>query len=254
MWTVYKHTTPNGKVYIGITSRKPVERWNNGCGYINNPHFYNAIKKYGWGNITHEVLFEALEQNQAFELEQQLIQEYKSYDRQFGYNNDLGGSGFKMTEEQKAKQSQRIKSLWEDEEYKKKQSKAIKNAWTEEKRKAHSGANHPMYGKHYCEEVRKKLKESKKGCRPSDYCLMRSHTPEANKKRADKLKLASMKKVVLITPDGSEIVYSSIKVASEKTGVGRDTISYNCRGMQKARNGFIWQFAENTKWKEILNL
>jgi hypothetical protein len=27
MYTLYKHTAPNGKVYIGITSRKPESRW-----------------------------------------------------------------------------------------------------------------------------------------------------------------------------------------------------------------------------------
>lgn len=30
---VYKHIFPNGKVYIGITCKKPIYRWNNGNGY-----------------------------------------------------------------------------------------------------------------------------------------------------------------------------------------------------------------------------
>ena len=29
-YTVYKHTSPSGKVYIGITCRKPEYRWNHG--------------------------------------------------------------------------------------------------------------------------------------------------------------------------------------------------------------------------------
>lgn len=32
-YTVYKHTSPSGKVYIGITCRKPEYRWNHGKGY-----------------------------------------------------------------------------------------------------------------------------------------------------------------------------------------------------------------------------
>lgn len=32
-YTVYKHTSPSGKVYIGITKRKPEYRWNKGKGY-----------------------------------------------------------------------------------------------------------------------------------------------------------------------------------------------------------------------------
>lgn len=27
MYSVYKHTSPSGKVYIGITKQKPVKRW-----------------------------------------------------------------------------------------------------------------------------------------------------------------------------------------------------------------------------------
>ena len=46
-YTVYKHTSPSGKVYIGITCRKPKYRWNNGKGYKEKDQrlFYNAIKK-----------------------------------------------------------------------------------------------------------------------------------------------------------------------------------------------------------------
>lgn len=32
-YTVYKHTSPVGKVYIGITKMNPVRRWANGLGY-----------------------------------------------------------------------------------------------------------------------------------------------------------------------------------------------------------------------------
>ena len=59
-YSVYKHTSPNGKVYIGITSRKPEQRWSNGYGYVKNKHFTHAINKYGWENIKHEILFSNL--------------------------------------------------------------------------------------------------------------------------------------------------------------------------------------------------
>lgn len=45
-YTVYMHIAPNNKIYIGITSKKPKYRWNNGTGYINNDYFTRAIKKY----------------------------------------------------------------------------------------------------------------------------------------------------------------------------------------------------------------
>ena len=72
-WTVYKHTTPSNKVYIGITHMKPEYRWNHGRGYKSNHHFYNAILKYGWENITHEILATGLTQDQAETLEREYI-------------------------------------------------------------------------------------------------------------------------------------------------------------------------------------
>ena len=54
---VYKHVSPSHKVYIGITSRKPKKRWVNGEGYSNNDYFTKAIKKYGWDNFKHEILY-----------------------------------------------------------------------------------------------------------------------------------------------------------------------------------------------------
>ena len=44
-FTVYKHTTPSGKVYIGITSVDVKDRWMSGHGYRHNSYFENAIKK-----------------------------------------------------------------------------------------------------------------------------------------------------------------------------------------------------------------
>lgn len=42
---VYKHTSPSGKVYIGITMQAPSERFKYGNGYKDNEYFWRAIKK-----------------------------------------------------------------------------------------------------------------------------------------------------------------------------------------------------------------
>lgn len=58
-WTVYIHINKsNQKKYVGITSRKPTVRWKrNGEGYKSSPYFYNAIKKHGWDNFEHNILW-----------------------------------------------------------------------------------------------------------------------------------------------------------------------------------------------------
>lgn len=44
-YIVYKHTFPNGKVYIGITKMSPKQRWGNqGKGYYHNKEMWEAIK------------------------------------------------------------------------------------------------------------------------------------------------------------------------------------------------------------------
>ena len=55
-YCVYVHTTPSGKRYVGLTSFSPEKRWRNGGNYRSSKYFYNAIKKYGWDNIKHEVV------------------------------------------------------------------------------------------------------------------------------------------------------------------------------------------------------
>lgn len=90
---VYKHTTPNNKVYIGITCQEPKKRWLYGKGYIHCKYFYKAIQKYGWKNIKHEILFENLTREEAIQKEIELIEKYNSNNQKYGYNLTKGGDG-----------------------------------------------------------------------------------------------------------------------------------------------------------------
>lgn len=109
LYTVYCHTTPNGKRYFGITGLTPSKRWRNGKGYYQNKHFSAAIAKYGWQNIEHTIIAEDLSKEAAASLEKELIREFKSNDCNYGYNNSSGGEkpseGARWTEEAKAKNS-----------------------------------------------------------------------------------------------------------------------------------------------------
>lgn len=187
IWTVYKHTTPNNKVYIGITSLPVHVRWRNeGQGYKRQP-FYNAIQKYGWNNIKHEVLFSELTKEEAEEKEIELIKKYKSLLSENGYNSATGGfvnKGFHLTRETKEKlriqklgskhtihtkklmSQQRCgeKAYWHGKKLSIETRQKISLAktgkkgilWTEERKKEMSqkmsGSNNPMYGKKQCGE------------------------------------------------------------------------------------------------------
>ena len=115
-WTVYKHTNKiNEKSYIGITSRKPEDRWGtNGYKYQSQKSKYlcfsKAIQKYGWDNFTHEILFTGLTKEDACKKEKELISFYNSK-APFGYNLTDGGegtSGYEVSEEFKQRRSELV--------------------------------------------------------------------------------------------------------------------------------------------------
>lgn len=107
---VYMHVNKaNGKRYIGITSKNPLERWQGGLGYRHNKHFNDAIQKYGWSSFDHLILYSELSKEEACEIEQHLIAEYKTQDKRYGYNIASGGEHFKHSEASKALMSARRK-------------------------------------------------------------------------------------------------------------------------------------------------
>ena len=88
-YCVYAHTNKiNGKKYIGITSQKPEARWGiNGSRYLYEDSraksaFAIAIRKYGWENFSHEILFNGLTENEAKHKECELIKKYRTADKE----------------------------------------------------------------------------------------------------------------------------------------------------------------------------
>ena len=75
--TVYVDHIPNNKVYVGITQKKVLSRWGkDGTGYKTQQLFWRAIQKYGWDNISHEIVAENLSKEEACQLEVDLIAKY----------------------------------------------------------------------------------------------------------------------------------------------------------------------------------
>ena len=88
-YVVYKHTCPNGKSYIGITSnyesRCYSHQHSSGCNA-----FYDAIMFFGWDNIKHEILMSNLDKETAMAQEELLIIKHNSLHPN-GYNLKLKG-------------------------------------------------------------------------------------------------------------------------------------------------------------------
>lgn len=165
-YCVYKHTSPSNKIYIGITSMNPKQRWANGNGY-RTQMFYYAVQKYGWENFKHDILFEGLTKNEAEQKERELIAYYKSNQKDYGYNVDNGGSSFgSHSEATKQKFSQnmigdtRNKGRVHTDEARKHMSEAhIGNKLTKDAKRKLSEIN---TGKKYSDEVIEHIKAAKR--------------------------------------------------------------------------------------------
>lgn len=100
-WCVYQHVFPNGKKYIGCTSLNPEKRWANGYGYSGQQEVFQAIIKYGWYHIRHEVIQEGLQKEEAIKLERELIENERP---EVLYNSELYSNG-RFIPNKKSKQS-----------------------------------------------------------------------------------------------------------------------------------------------------
>lgn len=88
MTSVYVHTCPNGKKYVGIADN-PETRWANGHGYADNAPFAADIRAYGWDNIKHEIIVAYEEREEALCKEAALIYQLNTIDPQRGYNRRI---------------------------------------------------------------------------------------------------------------------------------------------------------------------
>ena len=90
-YTVYMHVFPNNKKYIGITRQEPKKRYRGGSYYYTQV-VGKAIKKYGWANIEHKIIYTNLTKEEAEKYEQELIKKHKTIQKEYGYNISIGGN------------------------------------------------------------------------------------------------------------------------------------------------------------------
>lgn len=210
-WKVYIHTTPSKKVYIGITSRDVRKRWNRGLGYKSCTSFYNAIKKYGWDNIEHEILEENLSFEDAEIKEKYYIEKYNSNNPAYGYNltsGGLGSNGFRLPEEKRKELS-----------------------------KNRQGINSIGYGFYPSDSTKKKMSDSAKG---------RVFKQGTRQKLADSKK----KPVYQYDLNGNFIREFDCAIqAADTLEINRGNLCSCCRNVVKSAGGYFWSYEmiENPK-------
>ena len=229
MYTVYKHTTPNGKIYIGITKQRVQKRWFNGEGYKGCSYFYKAIKKYGWENIKHEILFTELSKEEAEEKEIELIKFYDSTNCRKGYNLRKGGSlcGFNDEAKKRMRESHIGKKLPEEQK--------------DKIRLAQIGRppTYGMLGKKHSEETKIKMSLASKGKKKS---------LEATEKMRNSLKgkLVGSKNghshAVINITTGEQ--FECISMAAKKYNLCHSAIGQVCLGKRKTCGGYEWKYDE----------
>lgn len=222
-YTVYMHITPNHKIYIGITGKKPIYRWNNGNGYKNNKHFFNAILKYGWENIEHIIIYDKLSKEDACKKEQELIKKYDTTNPLKGYNNSIGGEsgslGVKYSKEAIIK---RLKN------------RKYESSWAK--------------GKHFTEEHRRKIGEKSKGRKHSKETKEKISIANKGKSRKghkwnDYIRKIKCKPIICIE---TKIQYIGLLEAERQTGISHSNICNCLKGKRQTAGGYHWDYVVQT--------
>ena len=244
-YCVYRHISPDGKFYIGITSFEPEKRWRGGYGH--NVHFSRAIAKYGWDNFVHEVLDTNLSKEEAEQKEKELIAKYKTTDRNFGYNLTSGGEiGKKHSAESIEKMSLAKKGKYTGD--KNSRYCVVPSEETREKiRKAltgkFAGEKNPNFGKRMTDEQKQKISQARKGKHyPKNSEALKKSPKVAANINAMKLPISqySLEGLLIRTwpsaPDAAEAIVGTRKAQCNIC---------NCaNGKIKTAYGFIWKHTE----------
>lgn len=170
IYTIYKTTFPNNKVYIGMTSKSLDQRRSSHYSLrnISNTLIARAIKKY-FGQENWEVLYQTKCNIDILEKEKYFIKLYNSKNPDFGYNLTEGGDGvrgFKHSEEANKANSERKKEYYKNNpEHLEKQINTLRSYYEKNPQARKENAQRQFQSLEYRKEFGKKLKDSytKKG-------------------------------------------------------------------------------------------
>ena len=218
-YKVYKHTSPSGKHYIGVTMQNPQVRWRkDGSGYKDNVYFWNAIQKYGWDNIEHNILFENLTKEEAEQKEIELIAFYKSNQRDYGYNIANGGNCVgTVSEETRRKISYANQNR--SQETREKLRNAVLGKKLSKETKQKMSKSH--IGREFSEDTRNKISEALKGIKRGEETKQKVSESKSGKKLTDehKRKISESGKGRIVSEETREKLSKTLKgkIVSEET-------------------------------------
>ena len=231
-YCVYCHTTPSNRKYVGI-SCDPRKRWNEGKGYSKNYVFYRAIRKYGWENIRHDILFDGLSLEEAKEVETRLISEWHLTDRRYGYNLRDGGDG-SFSQESRAKMS--ASRMGNTNTKGKKLRPETKAKISNSLKRYYVSRPGTFAGQHHSEST--KLKLSQRIVSQEQRVKMSHHHADVTGARNP-----SAKPIVQLSEDGDVLKrYAYASLAAEELSIDLSSLIKCCRGKQKTCGGFRWAY------------
>lgn len=253
MWKVYKRTCPNGRVYIGITSKTLDERMQN--GYQNNREFALDIIKYGKENIISEVLEE--HDNYEFALDREWY--YIALYRDICYNK-IGNSKGSLHKTPPAQNPLHRSPSTNTASAQRKQH-IIPLTTKPTDRHICPISSYDLQGNYITTYENAKLAAKKTGINQGDIisCCKGIKSDGQPKYQCrglifryavDKLdefpeKNYRCKRVNQYTLDGEYIhTFASLKDAWLHTGVAIGAIGTVCKGLGKSAGGYMWQYTE----------
>lgn len=247
-WSVYKHTSPSGKVYVGI-AQDVHHRWRgDGSGYKGSTRIWYAIQKYGWENFKHEILAHGLTLQGASELEKTLIRLYKATDANYGYNLRSGGYDGTNHPETRKKLSEALKGHSVSDKvrnlFKERNSIPVICIETGEIFESSADAANKM---NLCvTSINKATLGKQATC--GGYHFEKLHEHENGTAKKFVPSPHEYRRVRCVTT-GEE--YSNVCDASRKTGLSRRGISYACNGVHETCGKMRWEFIDPEDRKEV---
>lgn len=235
MWCVYLITnTCNGNIYFGKTDDIRA-RWNQHNSDSNlgkKPYrLYRSMNKYGACNFTVEVFEKHETELEALDAEVFWIAYYRSIGAVL-LNMTKGGegiSGFKHSEESKARMSQNSAKHFLGKHH----TEETKAVMSELKTGIYIGEGNPFYGKKHSAESLEKIAAAH---------VNKTHSDETRAK----MSLSNKRSVLIIAyTDHSELRYNSIRAAGKALGIDG---SYLAKAVRKGKSikGYKFRYEETT--------